>query len=313
MFKCIRRFASWIERESPALLLKEILKYVLLGFLAWFGAWLLTGINRLFHLQPPLTTENLLEQSIEFFRLAWERPLDFLLVPLLRDPIHSGAAPAITIVTIVGIILFRRANRKVEELLAETTAAESLVDQLGIGGRWPSALKHSSGNTPWPDLCKEIERSQNITLDILCANGAETFGKEESPLYNLMQQFRGIIRVILLSPDSEHMADRAMSISCNVNDYKRLIRTSQNRLRELRRRLPYSVAARFYDGQPNWKLILTSRTAWVQYYAPTGKNVNETPVFRFDATDDGSSLFHLFRMEYDRIWRRCEDHPMSLD
>jgi len=88
--------------------------------------------------------------------------------------------------------------------------------------------------------------------------------------------------------------------------------TSQSRVRELHK-THHAIDGRFYAGQPNWKLIITSRSAWVQYYIPGGEHVSATPLFRFDASDDATCFYNLFHMEFDRIWRRCVDSPMKLD
>jgi hypothetical protein len=32
----------------------------------------------------------------------------------------------------------------------------------------------------------------------------------------------------------------------------------------------HSIEARYYEGQPNWKLIVTNSTPWVQYFLPGG-------------------------------------------
>jgi hypothetical protein len=194
--------------------------------------------------------------------------------------------------------------------LKEASVAAPLVAELGIGGRWPHA-KNEAG-APWGDVCKEIQRSDNTVLDILGANGVETFGERGSPLYEVMQSFTGTMRVILLHPTSPETTGRAQSVRTDIRTYRKAIVASQARLRELRRQYR-AVDGRFYDGQPNWKLIITSRTAWVQYYLPTGQHVNETPMYRFDATGDTSDLFHMFHMEFDRIWRRCNTFPMKLD
>ena len=218
-------------------------------------------------------------------------------------------------ILVVIAVLFRRARRRIKALaisLEEASVAKALVNQLGIGGRWADAK--DSGGPPWLDVCKEIQRPGNTVLDILGANGIETFGERGSPLYFTMQTFTGTVRVVLLHPAGRETAGRASSVGTDVRSYRKAIIASQARLRELRKQ-HRAVDGRFYDGQPNWKLIITSRTAWVQYYAPTGKHVNETPMYRFDASEDEdrSSLFHLFHMEFDRIWRRCAELPMKLD
>jgi hypothetical protein len=40
--------------------------------------------------------------------------------------------------------------------------------------------------------------------------------------------------------------------------------------------------------------------------------LDETPVWRFDSTEHGKGLYHLFAMEFDRIWHRCEGSEMHF-
>ena len=56
------------------------------------------------------------------------------------------------------------------------------------------------------------------------------------------------------------MAGRAASVGMDVRAYRKAIMKSQARLRALKNQ-QRAVDGRFYEGQPNWKLILTSRTA----------------------------------------------------
>jgi len=42
------------------------------------------------------------------------------------------------------------------------------------------------------------------------------------------------------------------------------------------RKQAHSIEARYYEGQPNWKLIATNSTLWVQYYLPGGPHVDQT-------------------------------------
>jgi hypothetical protein len=147
---------------------------------------------------------------------------------------------------------------------------------------------------------------------MLCASGFETFGDTASPLYEVLQQYSGPTRVMLLHPNKEHMHDRARSLNVNVRSYRKAIIGSQARLRELRRR-DHAVDGRFYDGQANWKLLITSRTAWVQYYEPTGRHVQDNPIVRFDITEAETGLYHLFHMEFDRLWQLSAEYPMKLE
>jgi hypothetical protein len=204
-------------------------------------------------------------------------------------------------------ILLRRSNW----ILREATIERVLAVQAGIGGRWPHAKPDDPGGAPWNDLCAEIKRHDNRTLLILGANGVETFGRQGSPLYDVMQHFLGQTRVILIDPESEQAAGRAAAVHQSINEYKKAIAVSAKRLRELRHQ-HHAIEARYYDGLPNWKMIITSRTAWIQYHIP-GQHVAETPTWRFDSTEEGSGLYTLFALEFERVWRRCEFSEIPLN
>jgi hypothetical protein len=281
-----------------------------LTVIALVGAWLLTAISQVFRLSEPLTTQNVVGV---IKRSLFTNPYDFTIGLVVKDPVHSISALVLVVGYLVCFVLVRRARARIKYQslkLKDAAASYALISDLGIGGRWPHAAKDGSG-APWNDLSKEILRPENTVVDILGANGIETFGERGSPLYDALQTFGGTVRVVLLHPTSAEMGGRARAVGMEVRAYKKAIMTSQARVRELRRQ-HHAIDGRFYDGVPNWKLIITSRTAWVQYYVPGGKHVNETPVYRFDATDGGTGLYQLFHMEFDRIWRRCENTPMNL-
>jgi hypothetical protein len=308
----LRSGANWLARESAGVLTKEFLKIALFSVAAIFVSWFLAAVNQLFRLETPITVDNFWSQLQSFILTAWHNPFDYTVGLYARDPLHSIIALIVAIIFVLVVVLFRRVKRRIRTLagnLQEAAVSQALVSQIGIGGRWPNAKDGSEA--PWPELCKEIRRSDNSVLDILGANGVETFGEPGSPLYELLNTFTGTIRVILLHPTGDATTGRAQSVGSNIRAYRKSILTSQRRLRDLKKQ-HRPVDGRFYNGQPNWKLIITSRTAWVQYYMPTGLHVNATPMYRLDATEDGSDLFHIFHLEFDRIWNRCADFPMKL-
>jgi hypothetical protein len=153
---------------------------------------------------------------------------------------------------------------------------------------------------------------ENKFLFILGANGADTFGASASPLFGAMEKFNGTIRVILCEPDSKPMVGRAKALGMTPQDYKRAIRTSERRLKELRSH-QHAVEGRFYQGEPNWKLIITSTTAWVQYYVPGGPHVEENAVWHLGMAAYKEGFYHLFHMEFNRVWERCKASHMKLN
>ncbi|MHC2289957.1 hypothetical protein [Bradyrhizobium barranii] len=304
---------KWIATEAKGLLLKEAFKYVFLTLVSLLLAWILTRLSQLLQLDTPLTPGTIGPETYGLLKDFIAHPYDNTIGVMTANPFAAVISLAFSIVVVLSAVLIRRAHLKVQSIsagLQEVAASAALASAVGIGGRWAHSAKDGSG-APWGELCKEILRAENNVLDILGANGLETFGEPSSPLYETLERFSGTTRIILLHPASQETAGRAMAVKMPVRIYRKAIVTSQSRLRSLRKS-HHAVDGRFYDGQPNWKLIITSRTAWIQYYIPGGEHVAATPVYRFDASEDASCFYNLFHMEFDRIWRRCATTPMNL-
>jgi hypothetical protein len=310
----LKAWGAWAARESGGVLFKDTVKYLVWTSGALIGGWLLALTSQIFHLDEPLTKERLQAKLIEVLGQLWAHPYDWSVGLIKRDPVHSVVALLFATAIVVLIVLFRRARWRLKSqsrILEEAAVDRALAKKAGIGGRWPHAKTTGEDGAPWHELCAEILRPGNTTLEILGANGIETFGERGSPLYDVLEKFHGTTRVILSHPDSTQTAGRAADVGVPIGEYRRAIRISTTRLKQLRRQ-HRPIEGRYYDAQPNWKLIITSRTLWVQYYIPGGSHVNETPVWRFDATDEEHGLYHYFDMEFDRIWRRCEENAMDL-
>jgi hypothetical protein len=309
-------FAAWrrlLARETRSFLLKESLKFILLTIGALSLGWALAFVSALFHLENPLTIETLPARAGELFALLWNDPYRWTIGLIRADPVHAVSGLIVATIIVVAFMLLRRGRRRLREqsqFLNDAAIYQALVTQAGLGGRWPHARPDGTG-APWQDLASEILRHHNDHLYILGANGIDTFGRQGSPLYDTLQQFRGTVRVILVSPRSKEVIGRALALGTDPQEYKNAIDVSVRRLRDLHRQ-QHSIEGRYYGGQPNWKLIVTSRTVWMQYYMPGRMHVDQTPCWRFDLTPNDAGLYHYFSMEFDRVWRRCEDEQMDL-
>ena len=298
----VRERLEWARDELKSLLAKEALKRVALGLLALIGGWVWAFFLRL--ADETSAGVPFVERLKQLWAAATRNPLDFSLQLLIDYPGQTLLAGIMIGGYLVLFAIIWRTRRTLHVAQIERT----LAVRAGIGGWWPNAKPGNDGSAPWGDLCAEIARPENRTLLILGANGIDTFGRSGAPLHDALQAFRGTVRVILAHPDSEQTKGRAAAVGIKTVEYKSAITTSVALLRDLRRQ-HHAVDGRFYDGQPNWKMIITSRTAWIQYYAP-GQHVDESPVWRFDGNDDGNGLYYLFAAEFERIWRRCEEHEM---
>jgi hypothetical protein len=304
--KWLREQVAWTYREGKALAIKEILKWVLISLATLVAGWLWAALQRIIDADSPLATAPLSVRAKAIFLDFSERPVGYSLDLLRANP----GTTLLTMFLVGGYVVFFILLRRSRWILREVSIERALAVQAGLGGRWSHAKPDGSGGAPWTDLCAEILRHDNRMLFILGANGIDTFGRPGSPLFDAMQNFLGQTRVILIDSNSEHTSGRAATVSQPVQEYKKAIASSVRRLRDLRHQ-QHSIEGRYYDGLPNWKMIITSRTAWIQYYVPS-QHVADTPVWRFDSTAEGSGLYNLFAMEFERIWRRCEPNKMNL-
>lgn len=233
---------------------------------------------------------------------------------VVDHPLLSTVILLLVVVTVVLGFLLSRAHSILNlqsSILSGADANYALVTQAGIEGRFPHAKQNEEG-APWKSLCEEILSPENKFVYILGANGIDTFGRPGAPLHDALQNFRGNIRVILCQPGSKQMKGRAAAVGINSNDYEKAIKESVKRLRTLRNQA-YSVEGRYYEGQPNWKLIITNSTVWVQYYLPGGPHVDQTPVWLVSVTPNADGFYHLFHLEFNRIWERCIANPIALN
>ena len=313
MLERIRFWRAYIARQTRIFFVTEAIKFFVLTIGAVLLGWFLTILNSLLRLKEPLTLKSLPDRVIELLALIWADPYRWTFGLFRFDPIRFWTWLFIATVFVVGWVLLRRARWRLkdqERYVKESSVYRQLVAEAGLGGRWPHARTDGTG-APWQDLREEILHPQNNVLDILGANGIDTFGGPDSPLFNTLAQFRGTTRIILVSPKSTEVIGRSNAVGMDPQVYKDAIDASVRRLRALKHQ-QHAIDGRFYDGQPNWKLIITARTAWMQYYMPGGMHVDQTPCWRFDLTQTDGALYHYFHMEFDRIWRRCQGNSMYL-
>ncbi|QOZ79911.1 hypothetical protein XH83_33740 [Bradyrhizobium sp. CCBAU 53351] len=293
-------------------------KYIRGVLLAAAGVYALSAVQNLYSLDHVPTQDEALAllwksaKGMPALVQDWlvSRPYD----AVIDHPILSAVILILVVVAVVLGFLLTRAHSILNlqsTILSGADANYALVTQAGIEGRFPHARQSEDG-APWKSLCEEILSPENKFVYILGANGIDTFGRPGAPLYEALQNFRGNIRVILCKPGSKQMKGRAAAVGVNSNDYEKAIRDSVKRLRTLRNQA-YSVEGRYYEGQPNWKLIITNSTVWVQYYLPGGPHVDQTPVWLVSVTPNADGFYHLFHLEFNRIWERCASNPITLN
>ena len=257
-------------------------------FLAALGAYALTLVQSFYqldHLPTWPEAKNLIWNTVTAFPSVlrdWliSKPYDFIIED---HPKLSAAIISLVIVSTVLAVLLFRANRipnnqSEAAKVGRMTTTPLLPRAVEPSGSVP-AREASGRRSSWKSLSEEILSPENKFVYILGANGIDTFGKPGSPLYDTLQNFRGTVRAILCKPGTKKLSSRAAAVGIHSNDYEKAIRESVKRLRSLRKQA-HSIEARYYDGQPNWKLIVTNSTLRVQYYLLLGgPHVDQTRLY----------------------------------
>lgn len=220
---------------------------------------------------------------------------------LTRDPVRG--ALVICAIAVAGAILIAAylLASKIFRAVINAYHRRELVQLVGLSGFW-SDSRGPVGEDAWGKLCDHISNHNRI-LNILGSTGIDTFGRKGTPLWDALNSFDGEIRIILMSPNSKFLLERASDVKMPPTAYRQEIMLAIKQIEDWQasgRRVTY----RTYDAPPNWKLILTNKLAWVQYYRHR-RHVQETPVYQFYATLGDTGLYHAFDDEFARIWRLC--------
>ena len=262
------------------------------------GLVYLLGFVALYLLRPHLPKDALEKNSeVTFWSIySW-------FITLIEKNLIQ-AIGIVAVLVFAGVIIWCLslvAQRLVRALLSSIDRRH-LVQLVGLSGYWPDA-KPDASHAAWVALHNHVSEANNPILYILGSTGLDTFGREASPLWESIREFSGEVRIILLSPDSEYLPERAADVGMTEGEYREEIRAALEQIQRWRDS-GHRISHRTYDSLPNWKIILTSRLVWVQYYRHR-KHVQETPVYQFYATNGETGLYHLFNEEFARIWRLC--------
>ena len=175
-----------------------------------------------------------------------------------------------------------------------------ILASVGVSGFWLHS-ETDEKQTNWESCKARVLADHPNELRILGATGWETFGKPESPLHNVLQSFRGEIRILLIKPKCSAFKVRAKALGIKERDYEKEIKQSIAFCEELRDK-GKSIIVKLYEQTPIWKMIFTEKYMWLQHYK-TDEHVDNTPVYTLFANDSETSLYFplidVFRKRWD--------------
>jgi len=176
--------------------------------------------------------------------------------------------------------------------------------------------KHSTKeekDSDWNLLRQDINNASelNSELWILGASGKATFSAYNSPLSDVLQVYKGSIRIMLLMPESFGMKTRASDLKQSDQSYIDEILDSIDCCKDLLTKYGRDISLRLYTGMPNWKMIITNQHLWLQHYSPSS-HVENTPVYGFEPVADELTLYSGQKNEFSNIWKYANVFKVDL-
>lgn len=163
----------------------------------------------------------------------------------------------------------------------------------------------------WESCCKAIlADDQNTKLKILGANGRDTFGKADAPLHKLVGEFQGEIEILLMHPSCEAFNTRTSSLGVSAEEYFNHLRETLDFCAYLYTKQNKSITIKLYSQTPIWKMLITNKYMWLQYYSPL-KHVDSMPVYTFYSDEQGTSLFIPLVDVFRKRWQ--DDGSCTVD
>ncbi len=176
--------------------------------------------------------------------------------------------------------------------------------------------KHDSKDSKkkdWSMLRSDLTDASNekSPLWLLGATGKETFSGAASPLYDEVRNYEGEIKVLLIRPESFAFKSRCRNLKVSADTYLEEILDSIDYCKDLAVK-GKSITVKLYDQHPIWKMVMTTRVLWVQYYKHN-THVDNTPMYSFEYRKEGSSLFDGFRTVFTKRWSHDNSLPIDLE
>jgi hypothetical protein len=158
---------------------------------------------------------------------------------------------------------------------------------------------YASQNSAAEEIQQQAREAEQ--LDVLAVRGLGLIGLNDSLLRACLPRDQGgkglRVRIALLDPDSDALAQRAAEIGESAESLASGVRLAEARLRELADSCDIEVY--WYRMLPTWRLIRTDSTMFVSAF-DAGWEGHESATYKVMATPHGP-LFRGFRRMFDTV------------
>lgn len=173
--------------------------------------------------------------------------------------------------------------------------------------------EHSSSDrisADWKHLLKEFKNSNTQSLHILGSTGLNTFASPDSPLHNYLENFKGAVFILLIDPESDVVATRAKDLGMKLTDYRAEITESIKYLESYCRK-NRTVKLKVYKSMPVWKMIMSDRYLWLQYYEGN-QHVDDTTVYGINKNNSSYRSFYQYsHWQFDKLWEHSRRYDLG--
>lgn len=301
---------EFFSRENLLHWLGKLAEHEALTYVAKAAHWLLFNIT---FIAPALV--GFATAIVQFVEIS----LDYPVLQYLKTHTERVSIAAITLVVLTPVLrgifsaLWRKCSLWIKSFKnSQPSSAEALIQATGINAFSPHFLR-SERLADWKNCNEKIKSNKTIDLRIMGATGWNTFGDSKAPLYRLLSQFTGEVKILLMKPDPTLPAliQRATEVGKTAEQYVTEINNSISRLKQLKRN-GKNISLKLYSQTPIWKMIISNDYMWLQHYCKS-KNVEESPVYVFFSDGDGgTSLFHALYSVWLKRWDMDNNESCDL-
>lgn len=285
---------------------EELLKHEFFTFMGKALGWLVTNYTTVLAILTAGTTAilQLVDVGANYAIASYIKghPIRISIAAIMVA-LASPAIKALISLLFLWVKALISSNRNKEQVVQQVSESEKLIQTTGISGFYPHSTK-AEKKKDWKLCVENIKRHRATDLRIMGATGWNTFGHSEAPLYKLLEQFNGEVKILLIDPDptSPALIQRAHETNKTPEHYAKEVRDTLSRLKDLKQNKGRNVSVKLYRQTPIWKMVISNDFMWLQHYCKN-KDVDNSPVYTFFSDgDEGTSLFHALYSVWLKRW-----------
>lgn len=147
------------------------------------------------------------------------------------------------------------------------------------------------------------------TVRVFFTRGGAVLGSDTDPMYQnvkgLPADWNGEIKVLVLSPNSKYITDRARELNFEDEEVKEQCRNVMRNIKRLREKHHVNIRGKYYDSKPFLRFTLFdnfgffSYPAWGEKYKPYS--------YHFKVNRGSKTLYEALSVYFDQLWNAAKE------